>query len=351
MKVFAFLMEPANYTLDLIEHVYQSRGVHYQFLHAQSLASQQGVVALDSLSVWHVFKRIRGILRQYDAIILNGYTGRIPLIVILLNVLFFKKPIAIDSDTELQIPQGRLKRALKWSYLHFLFTQPYCYGFAGGNYGHTELFRHYGMAEERIRLAPMMVNNAQYVRNVSIVREPSKSFRFGYVGRLVLIKQVDVIIEAIRQLKAKGIDAELVVVGDGEERACLEALAESLPIRFTGALFGDEKVKTLHSLDCLLLYSSYEPWGLVINEALASGIPVIVSNRIGARRDLVEGACPTGLVAAWDSVNDLVRQMTRMVEDRNLWRTFCDNAVQRMQHWDYAFYAQQFDEWLKDITK
>lgn len=351
MKVFAFLTEPANYTLDLIEHVYRPRGIQYQFIHAHSLASQQGTEALVSLSLRQLFKRIWTNLRQNDAIILNGYTGRIPLIVILLNVLFFRKAMAIESDTELQIPQGKLKRILKWCYLHFLFTRLCCYGFAGGNYGHKELFRYYGMAEERIRLAPMMVNNAQYTRELPIMREPSRPFRFGYVGRLIPLKQVDRMIEAMRQLKVKGIDAELVVVGDGEERARLEALAESLPIRFMGALFGDEKIKVLHSLDCLLLYSSYESWGLVINEALASGIPVIVSNRIGARRDLVEGDCSTGLVAAWDNTEDLVQQMKRILEDCNLWRTFCDNAVQRMRQWDYDFYGQQFDRWLKDIAK
>jgi len=351
MKIFAFLMEPANYTLDLIEHVYQPRGIQYQFIHAQSLASQHGTEALVSLSLSQLLKHIFGILKENDAIILNGYTGRIPLMVILLNTLFFKKPMAIESDTELQIPQGMLKRALKWCYLHFLFTRSYCFGFAGGNYGHKELFRHYGMSEERIRLAPMMVNNALYTRELPTLREPSTPFRFGYVGRLVSIKQVDQIVEAIRQLKTAGVEAEFVVVGEGEERTRLEALAEGLPVCFTGALFGEEKIKVLHSLDSLLLYSSYESWGLVINEALASGIPVIVSNRIGARRDLVEGDCPTGLVAAWDNSEELAQQMMRMVEERNLWQTFCDNAIQRMQQWDYDFYGLQLDTWLKDIAK
>lgn len=351
MKIFAFLMEPANYTLDLIEYVYQPRGIQYQFLHAQSLASQQGSDALSSLSLGMLFKKIWKILQQNDAIILNGYTGRIPLLVILLNVFFFRHPMAIESDTELQIPQGKLKRTLKWCYLHTLFTRPYCYGFAGGNYGHKELFRHYGMDEERIRLAPMMVNNALYTRELPAPREPSTLFRFGYVGRLVSIKQVDNMIEAISQLKVAGVEAELVVVGEGEERTRLEALAEGLPVCFTGALFGEEKIKVLHSLDCLLLYSSYEPWGLVINEALASGIPVIVSDRIGARRDLVEGGCSTGLVAKWDDTADLVQQMKRMVEDRSLWQDCCANAVQRMQQWDYTFYGQQLDTWLKDVAK
>ena len=106
--------------------------------------------------------------------------------------------MAIDSDTELRIPGNKLKRLFKWLWLHFLFTRKYCYGFAGGNYGHKDLFRHYGMTEERIFLMPMMVDNAKYSRND--VSRPHEPFRFGYLGRLVSIKQVDKVIEALPKL-------------------------------------------------------------------------------------------------------------------------------------------------------
>ena len=70
----------------------------------------------------------------------------------------------------------------------------------------------------------------------------------------------------------------------------------ALPI--AGALYGEAKVKALHRFDVLVLPSAYEPWGLVVNEALEAGVPVIVSDRVGARKDLVEGERPTGLVVA-----------------------------------------------------
>ena len=206
------------------------------------------------------------------------------------------------------------------------------------------------MKEDHIVLMPMMVDNARYQRVSESDTGVKSSLRFGYVGRLVGRKQVDKIIMALGAMVKAGLDVELVVVGDGDERAKLESIAEGLPVRFTGKLFGPEKIREIHSLDCLVLYSDYEPWGLVVNEALASGVPVIVSDRVGARRDLVEGDAPTGLVVRWDDVNDLVEKMTTFARDLTLRKTLSANAVKRMEGWDYALYGRQFDAWIKAIS-
>ena len=335
MKIFALLQEPANYTLDLIENVYVPRGVRYGFICRQSTASGVDIKTnIGGCDIWRA-------LRENDVVVINGYTGKYCLLAIWLNILFFKKPMAIDSDTELRIPTNKLKRLLKWMWLRFLFTRKYCYGFAGGNYGHKELFRHYGMAEERIFLMPMMVDNDKYKRDLP--ESLHKPFRFGYLGRLVAHKQVDKVIEALPE------DCELHVVGDGEDRSKLENLARGKDVEFHGKVFGDEKIKLLHSLDCLILYSSYEPWGLVINEALASGIPVIVSDKVGANKDLVEGSHPTGLVAKWDDVDDLADKMQQIAVDPDLWKRLSGNALNRMSGWGYDLYGKQFDKFLAVI--
>ena len=354
MKIFALLQEPANYTLDLIANVYRVRGVEYAFVNASSAAASQEnavnrrIVPVGALRKLLFFCRI---LSTHDCLVINGYTGIVCLSLILLNLLLYRRPMALESDTELRIPNSRIRRFLKWLWLHFLFTRRCVYGFAGGNYSHKDLFRHYGMKEDHIFLMPMMVDNSRYQRVAEcddvIVKSP---IRFGYVGRLVGRKQVDKIIMALGTMVKAGLDVELVVVGDGDERAKLESIAEGFPVRFTGKLFGPEKIREIQSLDCLVLYSDYEPWGLVVNEALASGVPVIVSDRVGARRDLVEGDAPTGLVARWDDVNDLVEKMTTFARDLTLRKTLSANAVKRMEGWDYALYDRQFDAWRKAIS-
>lgn len=353
-KILAILVEPADYTLDLIKNVYDRRGVDHIFLKGHSLASGDKGLK-EALSEMHFIKRIKTIfslMKEYDGFNINGYTGLTRFILICINIIFFKKPFSIDSDTELAVPRNIVKRLMKWHWLHFLFTRKYCYGFAGGNYGHKDLFRHYGMAEDRIYLAPMVVDNKCYSREVGMIDgRRRRTFRFGYLGRLVGLKQVDKVIEAVKMLVDEGYQIELYIVGDGTARIELEKIANGLPITFTGALFGKDKLSTLHSIDCLVLYSFYESWGLVVNEALASAIPVIVSDKVGARRDLVACAEPTGLVAKWDSVDDLARKMREMVDCDDMRRQFMDNALKIMSKWDYAVYGDNYDKWLGEISK
>lgn len=336
MKIFAILQEPANYTLDIVKHVYDARGVKYGFVKNTSLASSvKANSSIGLFDIWHI-------LRENDVVVVNGYTGLFWFVAICLNILFFRKPMPIDSDTELQIPTGLVKRTVKWIWLHFLFTRKYLYGFAGGNYGHKDLFRHYGMPEKRIFMVPMMVDNAKYERELP--DSPHRPFRFGYLGRLIALKQVDKIIRALPE------DCELHVVGDGEERLKLESMTKDKGVVFHGKAFGNQKIKLLHSFDCLILYSFYEPWGLVVNEALASGIPVIVSDKVGAKKDLVEGDRPTGLVVPWNDAGKLAAAMQEMSTQEGQWMAFSRNAVSRMKKWDYGLYGAQFDSFVKELA-
>lgn len=355
-KVLSIVVEPANYTLELIRNIYEPRGVEYVFMYSSSLAAdkevEDGRVVLSKLRFIQRVRYLWDKLVKFDIFILNGYTGKIPLQFIALNMLFFRKPFGIESDTELIIPKNPIKRFFKTIYLKFLFSRKCCFGLAGGNYGHKDLFRHYGMPESHIFLAPMVVNNALYEKPVHRLNSARKdTFHFGYLGRLVKIKQVDKIIEALRLIFCSNSNVELIVVGDGSERKPLEEAAEGLPVRFEGALFGDEKIDMLHKIDCLVLYSSYEPWGLVVNEALAGGVPVILSDKVGARRDLVEALPATGMVAKWDDVADLAEKMRMMMADVAFWNECKSNALCRMQKWGYGLYGECFDRFLTSVAQ
>ena len=82
----------------------------------------------------------------------------------------------------------------------------------------------------------------------------------------------------------------LVVVGDGEERGRLEAMASRsglTRVRFAGFRNQTALPKFFALADVFVLPSREEPWGLVVNEAMASGCPVVVSSDVGCHRDLV----------------------------------------------------------------
>jgi phosphatidylinositol alpha 1,6-mannosyltransferase len=79
--------------------------------------------------------------------------------------------------------------------------------------------------------------------------------------------------------------ARLLVVGSGPERAHLESMAGDAI--FTGELPGDRVDEAYAAADIFALVSAHEPWGVVVNEAAASGLPLVLSDRVGAAADLL----------------------------------------------------------------
>ncbi len=114
--------------------------------------------------------------------------------------------------------------------------------------------------------------------------------RMVYCGRLVQVKRVDVLIDAFAQIAADCPDWDLVIIGEGELRQSLAArIPEPLRHRviFTEFLQVPDIAACFACCDVLVHPSEYEPWALVINEAVAAGLAVISSNVVGASRELV----------------------------------------------------------------
>lgn len=131
--------------------------------------------------------------------------------------------------------------------------------------------------------------------------------KFLYVGRLSPEKNLKLLLEAFRDMP----ELSLTMVGFGPQTDELRALAPA-NVHFTGAVDNDKLPGVYQSHDVFILPSISEPWGLVVEEALNNGTPVIVSDRVGCKDDLV--TADTGLVFRHDSVNALreaVRQITQ----------------------------------------
>ena len=116
-------------------------------------------------------------------------------------------------------------------------------------------------------------------------REPEltrSGARAVFVGQLIDRKGVDVLIEALSPLFGEFSDLTLTVIGDGERHAALAAQAGAHPIEFVGVLPSPQIPARLAEMDVLILPSRFDGWGMVVNEALMVGTPVIVSDQCGA---------------------------------------------------------------------
>lgn len=117
-----------------------------------------------------------------------------------------------------------------------------------------------------------------------------------FLGRLVRTKGVEYLLKAFSRLEKEMQNTFLVIAGDGPSKKELETLAKDLKIEniiFTGTVSKKDIASYYKLCDIFVLPSiftehSYEPWGLVINEAMAFGKPIITTSAVGSGEDLVK---------------------------------------------------------------
>lgn len=131
-----------------------------------------------------------------------------------------------------------------------------------------------------------------------------------FAGRLESYKGVSELIEAARVLKAS-----LVIAGGGPDEARLRDQAKGLPVKFVGQLPGSELWKLMRQARVVAVPSLWhEPFGLVALEAMASGTPVVVSNR-GALPEIVQDGV-SGTVFHADHPEELARALKTYMTNR-----------------------------------
>jgi glycosyltransferase involved in cell wall biosynthesis len=168
-----------------------------------------------------------------------------------------------------------------------------------------EYYLNYGVETERIFSMPYAVDNEFFRTAAERARPHREALRAELglkPGRAVILfaskmqphKRAADLLEAYARLSTDGVSepsANLIFVGDGEERSDLERRARELnwdSIRFIGFRNQSELPALYDLCDVFVLPSEHEPWGLVVNEAMNAGRPVVVSDRVGAGPDLVE---------------------------------------------------------------
>ena len=137
-----------------------------------------------------------------------------------------------------------------------------------------------------------------------------------FSGQLIRRKGLDVHIEAMRNVPG----AVLLVVGDGELRASYESVARRLldgRVTFLGSRPYRELPGIYGASDVFVMPSLREVWGLVVNEAMAVGVPVIATHSAGATPDLIAGK-GTGFAVAPGDVADLSNALTSLVGNEKL---------------------------------
>lgn len=145
------------------------------------------------------------------------------------------------------------------------------------------------------------------------------------------------LIEAYARLASTGLTSlpYLVIVGDGDERAALERQAAATgldAIRFAGFRNQSELPRFFDLASVFVLPSRHEPWGLIVNEVMNAGRPVIVSDDVGCAPDLVQDGV-NGFIYPTGDIDGLVAALGRVLVSATTAEEMGAHAYQRIQRW------------------
>lgn len=130
---------------------------------------------------------------------------------------------------------------------------------------------------------------------------------YFYVGRFVEVKNLKFLISVFNELP----QYNLYLAGFGEQEQELRRLAKE-NVHFLGAI-ENKKLHTFYQqMDVFVLPSQSEPWGLVVEEALNNGIPVIVSDRVGCAEEIINNS--NGLIFHYNDKKEFVAAINKMAE-------------------------------------
>lgn len=259
--------------------------------------------------------------KRPDAVLLTGwhFFGLIQIFFFLRN---WNIPLLLRMDS------NDLK---KRSFLARLFYRWYArhinIGLAVGT-RNQRFLENIGIAREHIVRCPHVVDNDFFSKGVDARRKfhseirrslgiKEGSFCLAYIGKFEQKKSpMDILLafnDCYDRLKFTPID--LIMVGSGElEKCCREyAISRELPVSFTGFI-NQSKICDMYAIaDCIILSSNEdETWGLVVNEAMACGIPAIVSTSCGCASDLIQDG-QTGYTFEYKDIGELANLMIRVV--------------------------------------
>lgn len=177
----------------------------------------------------------------------------------------------------------------------------------------TNSYRDFGFKKDIVN-TPYSINNLKF--NVEKRLCNSGKIIILTSGSLIHRKGIDIIIRALNQLEKSIFKKfEFWILGEGPEKQNLIDLANtSVNIRFIGFVEPDNISTYFKNADIFIFCSRYDGWGVVINEAMASGLPIIVSKNCGASEYIDK----EGGFIVDDSINNLSNIITYLIQNEGV---------------------------------
>lgn len=255
-------------------------------------------------------------------------------------------PILMRCETHLLKQTSRLKSLIRRPVMSLFYRN--CAACLAIGTRNTDFYRYHGVPEEKIKLVPYTVDNSYFGSEVERYRNERASLcnEFGhlpdvpvilYASKLTPRKNPMHLLQAYHRLRQKGIDAALIFVGSGSEDTSLKTYARQHNldnVYFLGFVNQSQLPKVYAVADIFVLPSVDEPWGLIINEVMCAGLPVIASAEIGAVPDLVHDG-ENGFTFEAGDIDMLQSHLETLCRDRLLRERMGKASREIISQWSY----------------
>jgi glycosyltransferase involved in cell wall biosynthesis len=316
-------------------------GYEHKFL--KNLGRRNHVGGFWSLVNLGIVRELRR--NRYDALLVNGHRQATNLIGI-----FAAKalgiPVFMRCETHLGLPLSSLKQFVRKRLMTLLYTQ-LCSACLPIGTRNKQFYLAHGVNEAKLFTVPYAVDNDYFTPTSESATErssvraalnlPSNKPLVLFVSKLMQRKRPMDLLLAFQRVRHAGIDAALAFVGSGEQEGALKEYVrqEQLPdVHFFGFRNQSELPKFYSVADVFVLPSENEPWGLVINEVMCAGIPVIASNDIGAVEDLVRHG-ENGFTYDAGDIDTLTEYLSQVLGAPEIRARMGEASRRIIAQWDY----------------
>ena len=297
---------------------------------------------------------------QYDAVILFGWNK-----VLFWQAIWWAKKYNISlilrAESNLKHIQSWLTKWIKKVLFPILFKQFKAFMSIGSH--NSELYLHYGVQKTAIHDAPYCVDNDFFAEGASKSAIKARQLRlslgipesdtvFLFMAKFVDRKRpLDLINAAVKNREC--CNFHVILVGGGElMEVCQSAITTNQldNVHLVGFINQTELPTYYAAADVFVLPSHYETWGLVLNEAMACGLPGIVSDTCGATQDMIiEGE--TGYSYPMGDVQQLAKLMMLMAENSDNCQQMGLRAADHVQNFSVPVVVSALKNILQDISK
>lgn len=299
-----------------------------------------------------IYKKTIKKIKDFDLVAMYEY-ATITSIRLMIRCILNKVPYVINCDgayITTNIIKGNIKKFFIKKATAYLAS-----GISAKNY-----FMHYGAKEENIYfhnfsslyskdLLTSILTKDEKEKAKKVLQINNEKVVLG-VGRFISLKRYDILIKAWKEVNS---NYKLIIIGGGEERENYKKLIEENHLNNIKLI--DFKTKEeLHeyykAADLFVHPTSTDTWGLVINEAMACGLPVITTDKCVAGLELIKDN-ENGFIVPVGDMNQLVQRIKTILNDDNLREKMSKNNLEAIRPYTIENMAKSQISTFKEILK